>query len=254
MLSRTAFWRFASFLPGGFTTIAVINPLEKKLVKHTSVHCAAYSAWQFQSAVHCIIKGANSRTTFWNTSIQGNEFSDVKIICDGQIFDCHKTILSCQSEVFQGTHTKAYSLYPVNLYIMLYTLFILFDLISVMLNDNPMIEGASGEVHITDFTEDVIENLLPFMYNDIVDKKNINCDLLKAANKYLMEGLKNICSEYLSGTVFQREILEFSSLCNDCQSWRAGIKNSQIFQCLCSCSVVYGGSFSLPHIIKGSKF
>ena len=78
-----------------------------------------------------------------------------------------------------------------------------------MLNDNPMIEGTSGEVHITDFTADVIENLLSFMYNDIVDKKNINCDLLKAANKYLMEGLKNICSEYLSGTVFQREVLEF---------------------------------------------
>ena len=105
-----------------------------------------------------------------------------------------------------------------NLYIKLYTFFILFDLISVMLNDNPMIEGTSGEVRITDFTADVIENLLSFMYNDIVDKKNINCDLLKAANKYLMVGLKNICSEYLSGTVFQREVLEFTSLYNDCQS------------------------------------
>ena len=69
-----------------------------------------------------------------------------------------------------------------------------------MLNDNPMIEGTTGEVHITDFKADVIENLLSFMYNDIVDKKNINCDLLKAANKYLMEGLKNVCSQYLSGT------------------------------------------------------
>ena len=87
-----------------------------------------------------------------------------------------------------------------------------------MLNDNPMTEATSGEVHITDFTADVIENLLSFMYNDIVDKKNINCDLLKAANKYLMDGLKSICSQYLSGTVFQREVLEFASLCNDCQS------------------------------------
>ena len=31
--------RFASFFPGGFTTMAVINPLEKKLANHTSVHC-----------------------------------------------------------------------------------------------------------------------------------------------------------------------------------------------------------------------
>ena len=87
-----------------------------------------------------------------------------------------------------------------------------------MLNDNPMIEATSGEVEITDFTSDVIESLLFYMYNDFVDADKIDCDLLKAANKYLMEGLKNICSEYLSGTVFQREILEFSSLCNDCQS------------------------------------
>ena len=95
-----------------------------------------------------------------------------------------------------------------NLHIKLYTLFILFDLISVMLNDNPMIEGTSGEVHITDFTADVIENLLSFMYNDIVDKKNINCDLLKAANKYLMEGLKNICSAHLSANLTLENALE----------------------------------------------
>ena len=31
--------RFASFLSGGFTTMAVINPPEKKLAKRTSVHC-----------------------------------------------------------------------------------------------------------------------------------------------------------------------------------------------------------------------
>ena len=30
--------RFVSFLSGGFTTISVINPLERKLSKHTSVH------------------------------------------------------------------------------------------------------------------------------------------------------------------------------------------------------------------------
>ena len=31
--------RFASFLSGGFTTGAVINPPERKLAKRTSVHC-----------------------------------------------------------------------------------------------------------------------------------------------------------------------------------------------------------------------
>ena len=34
--------RFASFLSGGFTTMAVINPLERKLAKRTSVQCVSY--------------------------------------------------------------------------------------------------------------------------------------------------------------------------------------------------------------------
>ena len=31
-----------------------------------------------------------------------SEFSDVKIFCDDKIFDVHKNILCCQSEVFKG--------------------------------------------------------------------------------------------------------------------------------------------------------
>jgi hypothetical protein len=31
--------RFASFLSGGFTTMAVMNPPEKKLEKRTFMHC-----------------------------------------------------------------------------------------------------------------------------------------------------------------------------------------------------------------------
>ena len=36
--------------------------------------------------------------------VQENEFTDVKIICDGRTFECHKLVLSCQSEVFKGTY------------------------------------------------------------------------------------------------------------------------------------------------------
>ena len=74
-----------------------------------------------------------------------------------------------------------------------------FFMISAMLNDNPIIEGTSGQVEIPDFTSDVIESLLFFMYNSFVDSEKINSELLKAANKYLMDGLKNISCEHLSG-------------------------------------------------------
>ena len=38
---------FASFLSGGFTTMAVINPPESKLAKRTSVHCATLCYLQY---------------------------------------------------------------------------------------------------------------------------------------------------------------------------------------------------------------
>ena len=40
---------FASFLSGGFTTTAVINPPEKKLAKCTSVHCREMRFTRFPS-------------------------------------------------------------------------------------------------------------------------------------------------------------------------------------------------------------
>ena len=39
--------RFASFLSGGFTTMTVINPPERKLSKRTSVQCFAHSTLCF---------------------------------------------------------------------------------------------------------------------------------------------------------------------------------------------------------------
>ena len=39
--------------------------------------------------------------------VQENEFTDVKIICDGRTFECHKLVLSCQSEVFKGTYPSS---------------------------------------------------------------------------------------------------------------------------------------------------
>ena len=41
--------RFASFLSGGFTTMAVINPPERKLAKRTSVHWADQCRYEQKS-------------------------------------------------------------------------------------------------------------------------------------------------------------------------------------------------------------
>ena len=49
--------RFASFLPGGFTTMAVINPPERKLEKRTSVQCWQNRRIYFEGIVYILVGG-----------------------------------------------------------------------------------------------------------------------------------------------------------------------------------------------------
>ena len=70
-----------------------------------------------------------------------SELSDVKIFCEDKIFDCHKTILCCQSEVFKG-----------------------------MLMNEKMVEAATGEIRIKDISAKTMKDLLYFIYYDDLDK------------------------------------------------------------------------------------
>ena len=70
-----------------------------------------------------------------------SELSDVKIFCEDKIFDCHKTILCCQSEVFKG-----------------------------MLMNEKMVEAATGEIRIKDISAKTMKDLLYFIYHDDLDK------------------------------------------------------------------------------------
>jgi hypothetical protein len=47
---------FASFFSGGFTTMAVINPPEKKLTKCTSVHCGGLACQKMAVAALNVIR------------------------------------------------------------------------------------------------------------------------------------------------------------------------------------------------------
>ena len=40
-------------------------------------------------------------TSFREKLYAEKEFVDVKILCNGKTFHCHKNVLSCQSEVFK---------------------------------------------------------------------------------------------------------------------------------------------------------
>ena len=88
------------------------------------------------------------------------EFSDVKIICGGKTFHCHKNVLSCQSSVFKS-----------------------------MLNDSDMVEAKSGEIKITDIFSVTMEKLLFFIYHDDLDENKISGELMLAADKYNISAL-----------------------------------------------------------------
>ena len=94
---------------------------------------------------------------------------DLKIICEGKILECHKSVLCCRS-----------------------------DVLNVMFSNDEMIEAQSREVKINDIQADTMETFLYFLYHDQVqDTKMINAKLLRAAHKYNVPELLDFCSEYL---------------------------------------------------------
>jgi len=103
------------------------------------------------------------------------EFTDIKIKCEGQSFDCHIAILAARSPVFKA-----------------------------MFQSN-MKEKETQKVAIDDFTPNVVAEMLNFMYTGTVSSHDaigeIATDLLRAADKYQVDLLKNVCEDRLCSTV-----------------------------------------------------
>ncbi|XP_034471897.1 speckle-type POZ protein-like isoform X2 [Drosophila innubila] len=97
---------------------------------------------------------------------KNKKYSDVTIVTiSGQEIPAHKNILSARSEVFE-----------------------------VMLNN----DLNEGRLTINELDPEVLTEMLLFMYTDKEPKlDNICKDLLAAANKYLLERLKNMCENFL---------------------------------------------------------
>jgi hypothetical protein len=94
---------------------------------------------------------------------------DLKIICEGKILECHRNVVCCQSDVFD-----------------------------VMFLNDEMSEAQSKEVKINDIQANTMETFLYFLYHDQVqDTKMINAKLLRAAHKYNVLELMEVCTEYL---------------------------------------------------------
>ena len=100
---------------------------------------------------------------------------DLKVNCQGTIFDVHKVVLSCQSDVF-GTMLDV--------------------------GKWKKLETKNGEVKIDDVKPEVMETLIYFVYHDTIqDELKINNELLIAAEKYNILGLIDVCAVYLEANL-----------------------------------------------------
>mgnify|MGYP003330305082 CR=1 FL=1 len=102
------------------------------------------------------------------------EFSDVKIECDGEIFNCHQLILSIRSEVFRAMFQA------------------------------DMVEKRTKKVTIKDMDSDVVREMLHFIYTGVTNEdvlKEKSRELLNLAEMYQLEVLRNICEDKLCSTL-----------------------------------------------------
>ena len=112
-------------------------------------------------------------TDQFNKLFMDKESSDVEINCGGQVFHCHKLILSTRSPVF-----------------------------SAMFQNN-MKEKKIRKVSLEGLIPEVAAEMFKFIYTGTlsVNDQIFPTDLLKAANQYQLDLLKKVCEKKLCNTV-----------------------------------------------------
>uniref|UniRef100_A0A6V7HZT4 BTB domain-containing protein n=1 Tax=Bracon brevicornis TaxID=1563983 RepID=A0A6V7HZT4_9HYME len=99
------------------------------------------------------------------TLLNNSDFADVTFIVDKQRIRAHKPILIARNLVFKA-----------------------------MFENESMLESQTGEVEIKDLSSAVLKEMLLYMYTDEIEDRSVAMELLAAAQKYQMEGLKAKCS------------------------------------------------------------
>jgi len=111
--------------------------------------------------------------------LETQTLTDFKISCKGQVFDCHKLILSARSPYFSGMF------------------------------GSEMKESQEGEMEIEDMDPQTVKAMIKFIYSGKVDHDNLRCqgdrksfgvqaiELLQAADRFDLSGLKELCEQFL---------------------------------------------------------
>lgn len=113
-------------------------------------------------------------------SFLNNEFSDLKIVCNGEKFDCHRVILAARSPVFRA------------------------------MLQNGFTEGTCKEINLDILSSQTVKDMLYYMYCDKIDNlKENTVELFKVADQYQIDNLKERCSYHLRSTLNVENCLEY---------------------------------------------
>ena len=83
-----------------------------------------------------------------------------------------------------------------------------------MLNNNMLLESQTGKTTIKGHKMPIVKQLVKFIYTGKVDKIDENNaeDLLRAADQFLLSGMKEICEVFLMSKVNLDNAIEMLSL------------------------------------------
>jgi len=119
------------------------------------------------------------------------EFTDVKVLCGSQVFDCHKAILASRSPVFRAMLTT------------------------------DMVEARTNKVEIKDRQPGVVYAMLEYIYcGQTEDLKSFAGELLHAADYYQISSLKDSSELELINTLGIDNCVGRLVLGEDCQAAR----------------------------------
>lgn len=112
---------------------------------------------------------SNSLSCDMRDAFGSNDFTDMTIVCDKREFHCHKFVLAARSEVF-----------------------------AAMLR-HEFLEKQNSRVDVKEIDGETMELLLSYIYTgQVTDFKNVSVvELFKAADRYRLDHLKNMCEEEL---------------------------------------------------------
>jgi hypothetical protein len=114
--------------------------------------------------------------------LNDKKFTDVKIVCDGEAFKCHKAILATRSDVF-----------------------------ATMFEMSGSTEDQTGEVKIEDIDAKTMKSLIIYMYqNRVLEQDADMMDLLFAADKYNLADLVLLCEESIMKNISDETVLDIA--------------------------------------------